>query len=70
MMRIFCDICGTEITKHIPLEGRRGRLCFRITTGMQEGGTRSWNAGHFCPDCIVRAITQPEEPLQKESLGR
>ena len=67
MTRIFCDMCGHEITQSNRCEGgrnssdrlgttlkRRGHeLHIEIITGTSSG---KWNDGHFCKYCVLDAI--------------
>jgi len=62
MVKLFCDICGEEITdgKRIKTEvkarpggSNNAVLNIEIMTGLN--GTH--NAGHFCKYCIIDAVS-------------
>lgn len=53
MFRVFCDICGEDITNYKAdrAEGKNGRLRVSVMTAVDN----VWNGGHACEECIRAA---------------
>ena len=73
MYKIFCDICGTEITDYAGsrMKGESGRLSVEVIVAID----KVWNGGHACVSCIRKALEQadikrkgtaPERELQEK----
>jgi len=64
MIKVFCDICGKEITgkSNEKLKGKVGRLSFDVLTAIDD----VWNGGHVCVECLRKAVIATAE--EKASL--
>lgn len=56
--KYFCDECGQPVpdTTRDRLRFKRGSMTIEIMVARNN----VWNAGHHCPDCILRAIAEGE----------
>lgn len=70
MIRIFCDVCGDEVTDgNIPREGENGKrvACeVRGKTGILKvevmtGINGTWNGGDVCKYCVIDAVNQADD---------
>jgi len=54
MIKYFCDICGTELSRQDQgrIKVRRGRVSVEIMTALDNG----WNSGQICHSCIVDVV--------------
>jgi hypothetical protein len=52
MIRVFCDICGKDITNYRMnrAEASEGRLSISVITAIDG----VWNGGHVCVECIKK----------------
>ena len=53
MIKIFCDICGADITNY--RENRPEATVGRLTISIMYAVDNVWNSGHACLDCIKKA---------------
>jgi hypothetical protein len=65
MIRIFCDICGKEITNYKTTRamGKYERLTVEVIHAIDG----VWNGGHACVDCLKLAASNLTVEKRKDT---
>ena len=54
-IRFFCDVCNTETSGN---GDRVRRVLGDVLIEVMVRYKETWNAGHVCPGCVLRVVTE------------
>ena len=59
--RYFCDQCGDEVTDKRTTGNRIKRRRDRVSVEVLVAVDGTWNDGHVCQGCVIRAINKGKD---------